>query len=135
MIRRRGIIDLDLLLSNLERLRGSMERHDRSLCKNLVMFGKESSSPSHEIALMDNAVFDCLSAVFVVLMLQVSFLFPVIHRYYSKLQVQALGLALRLGLEHSFTSSPEVSHLDAHTTLPQCQQTSLGADCLDVGTR
>lgn len=53
----------------------------------------------------------------------------------KRLEVQALGFALALGLEYSLPGSSEVFHLDPHSALTQCHETSLGTDGFDIGTR
>jgi hypothetical protein len=52
-----------------------------------------------------------------------------------RLQVQALWLTLALCLQHSFPRRAEVLHIDTHSPLTKSQQTCLGTDGLDVGTR
>jgi hypothetical protein len=52
----------------------------------------------------------------------------------TRSQVQTLWLTLGLRLQYSLPCSAEVLHIDAHSSLTESQETSLGADGLDVGT-
>lgn len=56
-------------------------------------------------------------------------------RCFLRLQVQALWLTLCLRLKDTFPCGAEVLHVNSHTTLTECHETSFGADGLDVGTR
>jgi hypothetical protein len=50
------------------------------------------------------------------------------------LQIQTLGLTLRLRLHHALPGRPEISHLHSHSTFAQGHETGLRADSLDIGT-
>lgn len=51
-----------------------------------------------------------------------------------RLQVQTLRLALCLCLQHALPGSTEVLHVHPHSSLAESQETSLGANGLDIGT-
>ena len=51
------------------------------------------------------------------------------------LQVQPFRLSLALRLQHTLSSLTEVIHLNPHPALTKGQQTGLGADSFDIGTR
>jgi hypothetical protein len=53
----------------------------------------------------------------------------------SRLQVQALWLALALRLQDSFPCRAEVLHVHPHSSLAKGQETGLGTDGLDISTR
>jgi hypothetical protein len=50
------------------------------------------------------------------------------------LQVQALRLTVSLRLKNTLPCSPEVLHVDTHTTLTEGHETGFGADGLDIST-
>ena len=53
----------------------------------------------------------------------------------DRLQIQALWLTLSLRLKNTLPRSPEVLHIDPHTTLTESHESGFGADGLDVSTR
>src|SRR4051812_24584736 len=50
------------------------------------------------------------------------------------LQVQSLRLTLTLCLKNPLPRSSEIGHLNTHSSFSKSQETSLGANCLDIRT-